>query len=72
MSNPIDRNMARFIADAEEAWAEILDKHFESVEDWAPFGLYITSHGDVAAQFLEEGIEFWPRLKVVNKEQENA
>lgn len=68
MSNAIDRDMARFMADLEEAWTELLDKHLEHVSDWAPFGLYITSHGDVAAQFLEEGIEFWPSLKVVDKD----
>lgn len=65
----VDGKLARLAADLDDAFSEILDRHLadeeSSLRHHTPFGLYLTTVDGIAATFLEEGIEFYPKNKIV-------
>lgn len=62
MSNAIHPSLARLMADLSDAVDSVLAKpgHAGAIDIWAPIGVQITTVDGVTANFLEEGIVFYP------------
>ena len=68
----VDSKLAKLTADLDEAFTRILEKHLSdgdsSLRHHTPIGLYLTTVDGVAASFIEEGIEFYPKSKIVDED----
>lgn len=69
MSETVPGEVLRFLADMEDAVSAVIDKHVTSdseyMQHYVPIGVYVTSIDGVLAQFLEEGVELYPRVAQV-------
>lgn len=69
MSETAPGEVLRFLADTEDAVSAVIDKHVTSdseyMQHYVPIGVYVTSIDGVLAQFLEEGVELYPRVTQV-------
>ena len=63
----MDPKMMAFVAELAAEFDRILTKHFEaddsSLVNHAPIGLQLTSIDGVVADFLEDGIDLYPKEK---------
>lgn len=65
MSSTVTGEIAKLAADLEEAWRNVLENHYaqddrDMLKNYEPFGLRLYTVDGFTAQFLEEGIEFYP------------
>lgn len=66
MASTVRPSLARLMADLQDAWDKILTEHLAQnpdLDDYAPFGLSVTTIDGLTARFYEEGIEFYPNEK---------
>lgn len=70
MSAIIPEDALIFASEVSKAVTQILDRHLESdsdVKHYLPIGVVLLAEEEVFARFYEEGVEFYPEIKVVAK-----
>lgn len=61
MTNPVNRDLARFASDIQEAYEAICERYPDEFFTTYQPSIRLYSYGDLAAEFYEEGIEFYPK-----------
>lgn len=74
MAQTISNDIAIFAAELNKAFDKLLEKHLDDdnsdLRHYAPITLVLAdTYGDVFAQFYEEGVEFYPELKIVKNSE---